>query len=42
MGFLSWFYVEAKAFERLVEEGLSILHFSERSKGYPVQCTWVR
>lgn len=35
MGFLIWFYVEAKAFELLVEKGLSILRFMERSRGVP-------
>jgi len=31
MRFLSWFYVEAKAFELSVAEGVSILRLVERS-----------
>jgi hypothetical protein len=33
MGFLSWFYVEAKAFELSVEEGHLVLRIVERSRG---------
>lgn len=33
MGFSSWFYVEAKVFKLLVEEGRSILRFLRRSGG---------
>ena len=42
VGFLIWFYVEAKAFELLVEKGLLVLRFMEMSRGVPVWCILVR
>jgi hypothetical protein len=41
MGFLSWFFVEAKAFELSVVEGCSVLRLVERSEGFPEQYCWV-
>jgi hypothetical protein len=35
MGFLILFYVEAKAFKLLVEKGLLVLRFMERSRELP-------
>lgn len=34
MGFVSWFYVEAKAFELSVAKGCSVLRLLERSLGF--------
>jgi hypothetical protein len=34
MGFVSWFYVEAKAFEVSVAEGGSVLRLLERRRGF--------
>lgn len=33
MGFLRWFYIEAKSFKFAVEEGVSVLWIFERSRG---------
>lgn len=33
ISFFSWFYVEVKAFEFLVEEGRFVLHIVKRNKG---------
>jgi hypothetical protein len=43
MGFSSWFYIEAKVFELLVEErGIQFYVSSKGVEGYPEQCSLVR
>lgn len=40
MGYRSWLYIEAKAFELSVDERGSVLRLVEREVGFPNLCFW--